>query len=194
MAITFTPETIMTKDTFWQLVDIARLQTNSLEDLAAWIKINLINMGVEQSKMFDILAHSYIGLARKDLLWIVADIIKDGCTDDGFEDFLGWLIVQGKEVYFNALKDPDTLAKIDIQHDKIYGTAEFCDLQYLGESAYENLTGTEIEYDKIWCELCDATRSELEQDIVYADNINADTIIPDTCELLPNICHKYITE
>ncbi|EKC76209.1 hypothetical protein LEA_04821 [human gut metagenome] len=43
-----------------------------------------------------------------------SSVIKEyGCSDDGFIDFRAWLIAQGKEVYMNALRDPDTLADIE---------------------------------------------------------------------------------
>lgn len=33
-----------------------------------------------------------------------------GCSDDGFDYFLGWLVAQGKEVYHSTLENPEFLA------------------------------------------------------------------------------------
>ena len=76
-------------------------------------------------------------------------MIKEyGCSDDGFIDFRAWLIAQGKEVYMNALRDPDTLADIEP-----YGDCCFECLSYVGDYAYEQLTGRsaydEMEPDRI---------------------------------------------
>lgn len=45
-------------------------------------------------------------------LWGAAYVINAGCSDDGFEYFRGWLIMQGRKVYEAALKDPDSLAAV----------------------------------------------------------------------------------
>jgi hypothetical protein len=36
--------------------------------------------------------------------------VNAGCSDDGFEDFRGWLIAQARQVYQASLQDPDSLA------------------------------------------------------------------------------------
>jgi hypothetical protein len=41
-------------------------------------------------------------------------MINGGCSNDGFEDFRGWLIVQGHEVFERMIADPDTLADLPI--------------------------------------------------------------------------------
>lgn len=48
-------------------------------------------------------------MAYKYGLWSAVRLMGHA-TDDGFTDFRAWLISQGKEAYFAALKEPDTLA------------------------------------------------------------------------------------
>lgn len=43
-------------------------------------------------------------------LWAVAYIMNGGCSDDGFDYFLSWLIARGREVYAAALADPERAA------------------------------------------------------------------------------------
>ena len=70
-------------------------------------------------------------------MWDAAGIMKEyGCSDDGFIDFRAWLIAQGREVYFAALADPDSLADV-----VPYGDCCFEQLSYVGDYAYEQLTG-----------------------------------------------------
>ncbi len=45
-------------------------------------------------------------------LWHAADIIADGCSDDKFMDFRGWLISMGRPNYERALADVESLAEI----------------------------------------------------------------------------------
>ncbi len=45
-------------------------------------------------------------------LWGAAYIINGGCSDDGFEYFCRWLILQGRDVFQAAVTNPDTLADV----------------------------------------------------------------------------------
>ena len=54
----------------------------------------------------------------------------------GIIDFRAWLIAQGKAVYLNALRDPDTLADVEP-----YGDCSFESIAYVGNDVYHNLTG-----------------------------------------------------
>lgn len=44
--------------------------------------------------LLGLMADSY-----RNPLWAAAYVINGGCSDDGFDYFRGWLIVQGHEVY-----------------------------------------------------------------------------------------------
>ncbi len=45
-------------------------------------------------------------------LFAAAYVINAGSSDDGFEYFRAWIIMQGRKVYDAALKNPDSLAAI----------------------------------------------------------------------------------
>src|SRR5262249_51849277 len=45
-------------------------------------------------------------------LWGAAYLINGGCSDDGFEYFRRWLILQGRDVFQAAVKKPDSLADV----------------------------------------------------------------------------------
>ncbi len=45
-------------------------------------------------------------------LWGAAYLINGGCSDDGFQYFRWWLILQGRTVFEAALANPDTLAGV----------------------------------------------------------------------------------
>ncbi len=73
-------------------------------------------------------------------LWGAAYIINDGCSDDGFDYFRAWLISQGREVFENANKNPDSLAGIEDLEENV----EFEELLYAANRAYEKVTGEEM--------------------------------------------------
>ncbi len=77
-------------------------------------------------------------------LWCAAYIINDGASDDGFEYFRYWLISAGKEVYYKAIANPDSLADI-VEEGNVY---DFESLAYVSVEAFENKTGQEL-YDYI---------------------------------------------
>ncbi len=52
-------------------------------------------------------------------LWGAAYLLNGGCSDDGFEYFRDWLILQGKDVYQAAVENPDSLADVvDAEQDE----------------------------------------------------------------------------
>jgi hypothetical protein len=80
---------------------------------------------------------------RRDL-WGAAYLINGGCSDDGFQYFRWWLILQGRPVYEAALADPDTLAEVLDGEDEVE-----CEC-YPGMDAWFAATGTardEAGYD-----------------------------------------------
>ena len=108
-----------------------------------------------------------------------------GCSDDGFIDFRAWLIAQGREVYFAALADPDSLADV-----VPYGDCRFEQLSYVGDYAYEQLTGKSA-YDQTDWSAYEALLMKLEQDIVYKDGIEFPREGADLKKYLPRLCAKY---
>jgi hypothetical protein len=70
-------------------------------------------------------------------MWGAAYLINGGCSDDGFEYFRDWLILQGRGVYEAAVADPDTLAAVRVEPDE----AEYeC---YIAQGAYQLAVGGE---------------------------------------------------
>lgn len=80
-------------------------------------------------------------LAYRNDLWAACAATRSHYTDDGFIDFLFWLVSRGKEVYMNALNDPDTLADIDIPE----GAADFEKYGYVACYAYAKKVALEKE-------------------------------------------------
>ena len=180
--------TEINKDTFWELIAQAKEQCGQDQDtFAQWLEDRLTEMGPEQALNFYAIIHGYRELAYKFGLWSAATILCDGCTDDGFMDFRGWLIAQGREVYMAALKDPDSLADVPV-----YGGCCFESLSYVGDYAYEKLTGRD-SYESFDHGAYQALVEELKQDIVYDEGIGYPYTWSETAAYLPRLCAKYMT-
>ena len=181
----FKPE--ITKDTFWALIDQAKEQCGQDMDASTqWLVDRLVEMGPEQALNFDNIVHGYRDLAYKYGLWSAASILCGGCTDDGFIDFRGWLIAQGREVYMAALKNPDSLADIPA-----YGGCCFESLSYVGDHAYEKLTGHD-SYTRFDRSAYQKLVAELKKDIVYGEGIDYPYTWSETAAYLPRLCAKYM--
>lgn len=141
----------MDADGFWQLIDDARAQAHAQagddpEAVARNATELLAAMPVEeivaaQQLLWDQLALSYIAP-----LWAAAYIINGGCSDDGFDYFRGWLITQGRNVFQQALADPDGLAEHpSVQADVADWEGLDCELTLsIAYDAHERATGRPI--------------------------------------------------
>ncbi|WP_375303964.1 DUF4240 domain-containing protein [Niastella sp. OAS944] len=78
-------------------------------------------------------------------MWCAGFIMNGGCSDDGFEYFRNWVISRGKEVYYKAKENPDSL--ID-QTDLELEEYEFESFWYVALEAFREKTGKEL-YDFI---------------------------------------------
>ncbi len=176
--------TEINKDTFWELIAQAKEHPGGPSE---WLMEQLMDLGSEQAKKFDDIACAYTSLAYQYGLWTAASVMeRGGCTDDGFIDFRGWLIAQGREVYMAALKDPDSLADAPDYQDQ-----RFACLPHMGDRAYEELTGREI-YEEFDPARYDTLKAELKKDIVYGDGIGYPYGWWDVPAYVPRLCAKYL--
>ena len=176
--------TEINKDTFWTLIDQAKEHPGGPGE---WLMEQLVSMGPEQAKKFDDIAHIYMDAAYQYGLWAAASVMeRGGCSDDGFTDFRAWLVGQGKDVYMAALKDPDSLVNAPDYHDSLFDS-----LPYMGDSAYEELTGrgTYQDFDPARYR---ALKEELKKDIVYGEGIGYPYTWSETAAYLPKLCAKYM--
>lgn len=179
------PVTEINKDTFWTLIDQAK---EAPGDPNEWLMKKLMSMGPEQAKRFDTIARVYMDAAYQYGLWTAASVMdRCGCSDDGFLDFRAWLIGQGRKVYMDALKDPDSLADAPSYED-----FRFDSLLYMGYNAYVELTGRRIfqDFDFITHQ---TLTSEVKRDIVYGDGIGHPYTWSEAADYLPKLCARYLT-
>lgn len=76
-------------------------------------------------------------------LWAAAYVIEDGCSDDCFRDFRGYLISLGRVPYEQALRDPDSLAPV--VQDAETGSWENAD--NVAADAYSSAAGRDFPLD-----------------------------------------------
>lgn len=182
------PVAEINKDTFWILIAQAKEQCGQDQDaFYQFLKDRLTALGPEQALNFDGIIHAYRELADQYGLWTAASIMCDGCSDDGFIDFRGWLISQGRDVYMAALKDPDSLADLPV-----CGSCCFEVISYAGNVVYEKLTGRQ-RFDRFDRDAQKALVEDLRKDIVYGEGVGYPYTWSDTVSYLPRLCAKYMS-
>ena len=146
-------------------------------------------MTPEDVLQFHNLVYSYRDAAYKYGLWTAAGIMMEaGCSDDSFSDFRMWLIAQGKEVYLNALKDPDSLSGVTP-----YGYCSFEALGYISSQVYSAMKGKNIYQDS-------TARMQMEcyeqviRDVVYHPMIEYPLELPEAMVVYPKLCECHLSE
>lgn len=126
---------------FWRLVEASKAEcTPELSNQPELLQHELEQLSPEEIRGFDsIFRQLYLRAYRRDL-WAAAFIIEGGCSDDGFMDFRGGLIGLGREAYYAALANPESLAEqpargVDFSQE---------DMLYVAARAYEAVTGGEL--------------------------------------------------
>ena len=128
----------MDRDAFWKLVKASSDRAHRDPDEQIEILTDEVRkLPVEEVIAFGDHFHALWHDAYRWDIWGAAYLIGGGCSDDGFMDFRGWLIAQGREVYEATLADPESLGEIlDEDNDgKIEG------FQYIASQVWGEKTG-----------------------------------------------------
>ena len=184
----------MTITEFWGFIDKARESTDGQDQMYESLVGSLAKLDVPQIMEWKQIFDAYQRLSYKPKLWAAAFVINGGCSDDGFDYFRGWLTAQGKKVFLQALKDPDSLAD-EVDPDE--AEYEFEDMLAVGASAYFARTGTKRDYRAFYAELkhyplSETLTAEMEADITYAPDIDTQWDEgDDLTKLLPRLCKEF---
>src|SRR5579864_3344030 len=127
----------MDLDDFWSLIDQANgVGASALEHVAELERL-LARTPPSEIEEFARIQSELMRASYRWELWGAAYVINGGCSDDCFDYFRGWLLMQGREVWDAAMRDPESLADIDIDHD-----AQCEDALYVANTAFERSAGS----------------------------------------------------
>lgn len=103
----------MNKEEFWQTIDtVNRLVPDGNQEMVSKrMYEELVQHSPQDILDRYLISQEYLKAAYRNDLWAAATALGAHVSDDGFIDFRTWLISQGKDVYMDAMRDPDTLAK-----------------------------------------------------------------------------------
>ena len=131
----------LTLQEFWDYIEDWREHaTVGTTEYLGYAQTSLSQLSAAQVVHFKDIMNAYLDHAYAPGLWEAATAMKNGCSDDSFLDFRAWLIAQGKGTYLEALRNPDSLSKLDLDYSSRYAVPSFCkfeDFLYLPSFAYE---------------------------------------------------------
>jgi hypothetical protein len=126
---------------FWQLIaDTRAAAGNETDGQSDLLEQQLRRLPPKQIAQFARIRQRLDRRAYTYELWGAAYLIEDGCSDDCFRDFRGYLISLGRGPYEAALRDPDSLASV--AQDAETGNWENAD--DVAPDAYEGVADEDI--------------------------------------------------
>ncbi len=137
-------EAFMNEDLFWKIIQTTKDKSNGdFEKQQEELADELRKLTPNDIILFANRFRYFRGQANTWELWGAIYIIHGGCGDDSFNDFREWVIAQGKDFYYNTIKDPESLVDFDTDTmDEI----EWEGLGYIPSAVFEETTGEEMPY------------------------------------------------
>ena len=131
---------LMDEEQFWRIIKITKDNSgNDFEQQQEELAAELGKLIPDEIILFGNRFRHFRGQANTWKLWGAIYIIHGGCGDDSFSDFREWVIGQGKDFYYNTIKNPETLIDIEIGED-------WEGLGYVPSTVFERLTGQKLPY------------------------------------------------
>jgi len=137
----------MDEATFWTLLELSGTEPHERVD---WLTTKLASLPPPDIADFQVLLDHIRGRADTWTHWGAAHLVLDGCSDDGFFYFLGWLVGLGHARFTAIAADPDALADVDLVRGLATADADtwseggplgWEDLDYVARDAYRQRTG-----------------------------------------------------
>tara|TARA_R110002153_G_scaffold49209_3_gene138852 strand:+ start:911 stop:1591 length:681 start_codon:yes stop_codon:yes gene_type:complete len=130
---------------FWNIVDSSVKNTKNQEAQELFLVNEIEKLTPKQMIGFRLRTDKLLYDTYNSEMWCAGYIMNGGCSDDGFEYFRNWIISRGKEVYYKAKENPDSLISEFVAGEDYY---DFEGFWYVALTAFENKTGKEL-YDYI---------------------------------------------
>ena len=102
----------MNKKEFWQTIESVNrmVPDGNHEMVVKQMCEELLRYSPQDILDWHLILREYNRAAYRNDLWAACTALGAHASDDGFVDFRTWLISQGKNIYMDAMRDPDTLA------------------------------------------------------------------------------------
>lgn len=147
-------ESTMTEDYFWALLNRCRDHGEDIGGQMEWLLAQMSRKPLIDIIAFDSILNDHYRASYSSNLRAAAFIIFDGCAGESFDDFRGWMLYLGKDTYYKAIENPETLVPYLKKLEKQKELPQLKELLTIACKAYEEKTGLEAEnywdmYDRL---------------------------------------------
>ncbi len=132
---------LMNEETYWTIVDSSSTATQNQAEQEQFLIAAIKKLTPEEMIGFYLRTSQLLNETYTPEMWCAGHIMNTSCSDDWFEDFRCWVISRGKEVYYKAKADPDTLVNEYEEGCEEYAFELF---GYVAMEAFEETTGEDL--------------------------------------------------
>ncbi|MEM1321214.1 MAG: DUF4240 domain-containing protein [Bacteroidota bacterium] len=132
---------MLDEEQFWNIISTSLAQSQSDEEQEELLVGEIAKLSPKEMIGFRLRTDKLLHDTYNSEMWCAGYIIGGGCSDDGFEYFRNWIISRGKEVYYRAKENPDTLAQIVAQEVE---ELDFEGFGYVAIEAFGRKTGKDL--------------------------------------------------
>jgi len=137
----------MRTDDFWAVIDRATAdRPGSPAEVARRATAELVGQAPDEIVAWGRHLDKVLAASGKEDLWAAAYLINGGCSEDGFDNFRGWLIANGRDVVARAVREPDSLVDLPSVRAAASTGAVFEaeEVLTIAEEAHRQATGDEL--------------------------------------------------
>ncbi len=136
---------MLDENLYWQIVQESLNNSGTQDDQQEYLVRRLQKLNPKDIVGFRLRTDKLLYDTYNSEMWCAGYIMNGGCSDDSFEYFRNWVVSRGKDVYYKAKQNPDTLIE-QVDEDAEY--YDFEDFWYVALVAFKNKTGKDL-YDFI---------------------------------------------
>lgn len=136
---------MLDEDLYWAIIAKSLRSASGQDEQAQFLVEEIGALTPKQMIGFRLRTDKLLYDTYNSEMWCAGYIMNGGCSDDSFEYFRNWVISRGKETYYKAKENPDSLID-EVNPDlEMY---DFEDFWYVALDAFEQKTGKDL-YDYI---------------------------------------------
>jgi len=132
---------MLDEDLYWKIVSESLNHARNQDDQEAFLIRRLQELTPSKIIGFRLRTDKLLYDTYNSQMWCAGYIMNGGCSDDGFEYFRNWVISRGREVYYNAKSNPDSL--ISQVSEELDGY-DFESFWYVALEAFKNNTSKDL--------------------------------------------------
>lgn len=132
---------MLDENVYWGLIANSLKESNNPEDQEIYLVNEIEKLTPKEIIGFRLRTDKLLFDSYTSDLWCAAYIMDGGCSDAGFDYFRCWLISRGKDIFYKAKANPDTLIDMVQEGQRIY---EFEGFWYVAVNAFKNTTHKEL--------------------------------------------------